>query len=75
MVNVTALFLASKYKEINVPPVDFFSTVTPNAFMSAQICQMETKNLQALDFSCPLPLQFLRRASKFTEVKLKRGIW
>lgn len=55
---------------INVPPVDDFSSVTANAFMEAQICQMEPKILQALDFnfSHPLPLHFLRRTSKFAEM-------
>ncbi|XP_021235612.1 G2/mitotic-specific cyclin-B1 [Numida meleagris] len=70
LVGITALFLASKYEEINIPPIDDFSSATANAFTATQICRMETKILQALDFSFsrPLPLHFLRRASKFVEV-------
>ncbi|OXB63325.1 hypothetical protein ASZ78_015660, partial [Callipepla squamata] len=70
LVGIAALFLASKYEEINVPPIEDLSSVTTNAFTAAQICQMETKILQALDFRfyLPLHLQFLRRASEFAEV-------
>ncbi|NXP15482.1 CCNB1 protein, partial [Thinocorus orbignyianus] len=76
LVGVTAMFIASKYEEIYPPHVEDFAYVTDHAYTTLQICQMEMKILQALDFSLgrPLPPHFLRRASKVAEVDLEQHI-
>ncbi|XP_035245817.1 G2/mitotic-specific cyclin-B1 [Anguilla rostrata] len=70
LVGVTAMFLASKYEEMYPPEIADFAFVTDRAYTTAQIRDMEMKILRVLNFSFgrPLPLQFLRRASKIGEV-------
>uniref|UniRef100_A0A8C9BHR3 G2/mitotic-specific cyclin-B1 n=1 Tax=Phocoena sinus TaxID=42100 RepID=A0A8C9BHR3_PHOSS len=70
MVGVTAMFIASKYEEMYPPEIGDFAFVTDNTYTEYQIRQMEMKILRALNFSLgrPLPLHFLRRASKIGEV-------
>ncbi|KAJ7988426.1 hypothetical protein DPEC_G00323430 [Dallia pectoralis] len=70
LVGVTAMFVASKYEEMYPPEIADFAFVTDRAYTTAQIRDMEMKILRGLKFSFgrPLPLQFLRRASKIGEV-------
>lgn len=70
LVGVTAMFLASKYEEMYPPEISDFAYVTDRAFTTAQIRDMEMTILRVLNFKLgrPLPLQFLRRASKICEV-------
>ncbi|KAJ8385498.1 hypothetical protein AAFF_G00185340 [Aldrovandia affinis] len=70
LVGVTAMFIASKYEEMYPPEIADFAFVTDRAYTTAQIRDMEMKILRVLEFSFgrPLPLQFLRRASKIGEV-------
>ena len=67
---VTAMFVASKYEEMYPPEIADFAFVTDRAYTTAQIRDMEMRILRGLKFSFgrPLPLQFLRRASKIGEV-------
>ncbi|XP_019960703.1 G2/mitotic-specific cyclin-B1 [Paralichthys olivaceus] len=70
LVGVTAMFLASKYEEMYPPEISDFAYVTDRAYTTAQIRDMEMTILRQLKFQLgrPLPLQFLRRASKIYEV-------
>ncbi|KAM6975230.1 G2/mitotic-specific cyclin-B1 [Tautogolabrus adspersus] len=70
LVGVTAMFLASKYEEMYPPEISDFAYVTDRAYTTAQIRDMEMTILRVLKFKLgrPLPLQFLRRASKIYEV-------
>ncbi|XP_073511155.1 G2/mitotic-specific cyclin-B1 [Phyllobates terribilis] len=71
LAGVTALFVACKYEEIYCPAIGDFSFVTDNTYTKAQIRNMEMQILRALKFDIgrPLPLHFLRRASKISEVE------
>lgn len=64
------MFLASKYEEMYPPEISDFAYVTDRAYTTAQIRDMEMTILRVLKFRLgrPLPLQFLRRASKIYEV-------
>ncbi|KAM4875480.1 G2/mitotic-specific cyclin-B1 [Thomomys bottae] len=74
LVGVTAMFIASKYEEMYPPEIGDFAFVTNNTYTKHQIRQMEMKILRALNFSLgrPLPLHFLRRASKIGEVDVEQ---
>uniref|UniRef100_A0A674KGD2 Cyclin B2 n=1 Tax=Terrapene triunguis TaxID=2587831 RepID=A0A674KGD2_9SAUR len=69
LAGVTALLLASKYEEIFSPDIADFVYITDNAYSSSQIREMEMMILRELNFDLgrPLPLHFLRRASKAGE--------
>ncbi|NXE13367.1 CCNB2 protein, partial [Lophotis ruficrista] len=70
LVGVTALFLASKYEEVFSPDVADFVYITDDAYTSSEVRQMEITILKELNFDLgrPLPIHFLRRASKAGEV-------
>lgn len=72
LVGVTAMFIASKYEEMYPPEIGDFAFVTNNTYTKHQIRQMEMKILRVLNFGLgrPLPLHFLRRASKIGEVRI-----
>ncbi|XP_066557393.1 G2/mitotic-specific cyclin-B2 isoform X2 [Amia ocellicauda] len=66
LVGVTAMFIAAKYEEMYAPAIGDFVYITDDAFSKAQIREMEMLVLKELNFQLgrPLPLHFLRRASK-----------
>ncbi|XP_069820800.1 G2/mitotic-specific cyclin-B1 isoform X2 [Dendropsophus ebraccatus] len=70
LAGVTAMFVACKYEEIYCPTIGDFSFVTDHTYTKAQIRTMEMQILSVLQFDIgrPLPLHFLRRASKIGEV-------
>uniref|UniRef100_A0A4W6CE47 G2/mitotic-specific cyclin-B2 n=1 Tax=Lates calcarifer TaxID=8187 RepID=A0A4W6CE47_LATCA len=70
LVGVTAMLVACKYEEMYAPEVGDFAYITDNAFTKSQILEMEQLVLRSLKFQLgrPLPLHFLRRASKVANV-------
>ncbi|KAG8456541.1 hypothetical protein GDO86_002356 [Hymenochirus boettgeri] len=70
LAGVSAMFIASKYEEIYCPTIGDFAFVTDHTYTKSQIRNMEMQILKALKFDIgrPLPLHFLRRASKIGEV-------
>ncbi|NWV37989.1 CCNB2 protein, partial [Grantiella picta] len=74
LVGVTALLVASKYEEIMPPDIADFVYITDNAYTTSEIREMEMMILRELNFDLgrPLPLHFLRRASKAGEADAKQ---
>ncbi|KAM9375043.1 G2/mitotic-specific cyclin-B2 [Phaethornis superciliosus] len=74
LVGVTALLLASKYEEMYSPDVADIVYITDNAYTSAEVREMEITILKELKFDLgrPLPIHFLRRASKAGEADAKQ---
>ncbi|NWY41076.1 CCNB2 protein, partial [Sylvia atricapilla] len=74
LVGVTALLVASKYEEILSPDIADFVYITDNAYTSNEIREMERIILKELNFDLgrPLPIHFLRRASKAGEADAKQ---
>ncbi|KAM4038972.1 G2/mitotic-specific cyclin-B2-like [Anomaloglossus baeobatrachus] len=74
LVGVTALLLASKYEEMYSPEVSDFVYITDNAYTTSQVREMEVLMLRELNFDLgrPLPLHFLRRASKSCSADAER---
>lgn len=58
------------------PNIEDFVYITDNAYTSSQIREMETLILKELKFELgrPLPLHFLRRASKAGEVSASNSV-
>ncbi|VFV23429.1 g2 mitotic-specific cyclin-b1-like, partial [Lynx pardinus] len=63
-----------KYEEMYPPEIGNFAFVTDDSYTKHQIRQMEMKILRSLHFGLgrPLPLHFLRRASKIGEVGVEQ---
>ncbi|XP_061855306.1 G2/mitotic-specific cyclin-B2 isoform X1 [Colius striatus] len=74
LVGVTAMLLASKYEEMYSPDVADFVYITDNAYTSREVREMEMIILKELNFNLgrPLPIHFLRRASKAGEADAKQ---
>lgn len=74
LVGVTAMLVACKYEEMYAPEVGDFAYITDSAFTKAQILEMEQLILRTLNFELgrPLPLHFLRRASKVGNSDVER---
>ncbi|TKS70478.1 G2/mitotic-specific cyclin-B2 [Collichthys lucidus] len=74
LVGVTAMLVACKYEEMYAPEVGDFAYITDNAFTKSQILEMEQVVLRTLNFELgrPLPLHFLRRASKVASSDVER---
>jgi len=71
LVGVAAMLVASKYEEIYAPEIKDFVYITDQAYNEKTIITMEIKILEGLHFNLgrPLPLHFLRRASKAASVE------
>ena len=69
---ITALMIACKHEEINVPKVEDFIYITDNAYTKDEVFQMENDVLSKLNFSLlyPSPIKFYEYLSlhfKFTK--------
>ncbi|KAJ0001746.1 hypothetical protein NQD34_001542 [Periophthalmus magnuspinnatus] len=74
LAGVTAMLVACKFEEMYAPEVGDFAYITDNAFTKAQILEMEQVLLRTIKFQLgrPLPLHFLRRASKVANSDVER---
>ncbi|XP_065498192.1 G2/mitotic-specific cyclin-B2 [Caloenas nicobarica] len=74
LVGVTALLLASKYEELFCPTVADLVYITDNSYTGDEVKEMEIVMLKGLNFDLgrPLPIHFLRRASKAGEADAKQ---
>ena len=72
LVGVAAMLVAAKYEEIYAPEVKDFVYITDRAYTEKEILKMEIRILATLKFDLgrPLPLHFLRRASKVGGVEV-----
>ena len=66
LVGVASMLIAAKYEEIYAPEVKDFVYITDRAYTERDVLKMEIRVLSVLNFNLgrPLPLHFLRRASK-----------
>ncbi|XP_023015526.2 G2/mitotic-specific cyclin-B-like [Leptinotarsa decemlineata] len=71
LVGTSALLIASKYEEIDIPDLETFKDLTDNAFSIKQILKMERELLRTVDFSLgrPSPLIFLRRYNRIAQTR------
>ncbi|XP_072321366.1 G2/mitotic-specific cyclin-B2-like isoform X1 [Eucyclogobius newberryi] len=74
LAGVTAMLVACKFEEMFAPEVGDFAYITDDAFSKAQILEMEQLVLRSIKFQLgrPLPLHFLRRASKVASADMER---
>ncbi|KFU87229.1 G2/mitotic-specific cyclin-B2, partial [Chaetura pelagica] len=74
LVGITSLLLASKYEEMYCPDIEDMIYLTNYAYKSAEVREMEILILRELNFNLgrPLPIHFLRRASKAAEADTKQ---
>ncbi|XP_049822318.1 G2/mitotic-specific cyclin-B-like [Aethina tumida] len=70
LIEVTAMIIASKYKDIDVPHIHDFDYVCDKAFAKKEVIKMDLKILKALDFKLGKAgsTQFLRRHDKIARV-------
>merc|ERR1712096_201685 len=66
LVGVAAMLVAAKYEEVYSPEIKDFVYITDEAYTEKDILRMEIRILATLNFDLgrPLPIHFLRRASK-----------
>jgi len=66
LLGVTAMFIASKFEEIDPPKVGEFAYITDNTYTKAEILSMECTVLVALDFHivAPTPAHFFDRLQR-----------
>ena len=65
LLGITALMIACKHEEIDLPKIDDFLYITDNAYNKAEMVKMEYDVLSALNFSLlfPSPLKFFEYLS------------
>ena len=65
LVGITALMIACKHEEIDLPKIDDFIYITDNAYSKPEVVKMENEILRALDFSLlfPSPIKFFEYLS------------
>ncbi|KAM8983229.1 G2/mitotic-specific cyclin-B1 [Ara ararauna] len=76
LVGVTAMFIASKCEELYPLCAADIAYVTDYTYTTRQICQMEVRILQALDFRLTRPLasEFLRMALEVAKVNTREHV-
>ena len=67
LVGVASMFIASKYEEIYPPELKDFVYITDNAYVKADVLDMESKMLGSLEFDIMVPTQW-----SFFEIFVKK---
>ena len=67
LVGVASMFIASKYEEIYPPELKDFVYITDNAYVKADVLDMESKMLASLEFDIMVPTQW-----SFFEIFVKK---
>ena len=78
LLGITALMIACKHEEIDVPKIDDFIYITDNAYVRDEVMKMENDVLSLLNFSLlyPSPIKFFEYLSlhfNFDKVKHMMG--
>ena len=78
LLGITALMIACKHEEIDVPKIDDFIYITDNAYVRDEVYNMENDVLSTLNFSLlyPSPIKFYEYLSlhfKFDKMKHMMG--
>ena len=55
LLGITALLIACKHEEIDVPKIDVFIYITDNAYIKSEVLEMEYKILSFLNFNLLYP--------------------
>ena len=65
LLGITALMIACKHEEIDVPKIDDFTYITDNAYVKDEVLKMENDVLSVLNFSLlyPSPIKFFEYLS------------
>ena len=60
LLGITALLIACKHEEIDLPKIDDFTYITDNAYVKDEVIHMENEVLKVLNFSLlyPSPIKF-----------------
>ncbi|XP_063782256.1 G2/mitotic-specific cyclin-B2-like isoform X2 [Pseudophryne corroboree] len=74
LVGVASLYVASKYEEMYYPEIADLVYITDKTYSKAEIREMERTILEKLSFDLgrPLPIHFLRRASRCCHAEVKQ---
>ncbi|KAF0910822.1 hypothetical protein E2562_004789 [Oryza meyeriana var. granulata] len=73
LLSVTALFVASKYEEVDPPKAIIFSAMTKYTYSRQQVVEMEADILKSLNFEMgtPTAITFVRKFANLTFVRNK----
>lgn len=71
LIGITAMFIASKYEEIDHPDAQHFTYITANSYSTDQVYRMERLILRSLNYKLfyPTPIVFLRWFSRIAKVR------
>ena len=76
LLGITALLIACKHEEIDLPKIDDFTYITDNAYIKEDVINMENEVLKVLNFSLlyPSPIKFYEYLSVYFGFDKKRHL-